>query len=330
MSAVSAPAPPGLDTGRRRFGRRGRAGAIYTYVLVVYGGIVRITGSGMGCGDHWPDCNGTLTPRLDLPTFIEFSHRILAAGLSLLTLWLVILAWRHRNDPALRGRGGLARPAFLAGTLIVVQVLLGAITVKLDLPAGITALHFVTALSLLATFANIAVRGGMFDGGLGSLRTDVARLSNVALFAAGIGLLVVTFGALTANVGMTGLFSPSGAAMACQGFPLCNGRLLPGGTPWVDIQWTHRMLAYLLFFYVFIAGVATIRRSAPPAVSAFVRASMALVVLQVIVAAGLVLMHLPEGFQILHLAVGAALWACLAFWAALARRVETPTLQFAR
>lgn len=330
MSAVSAPAPPGLDAGRRRFGRLGLAGAIYTYVLVVYGGLVRITGSGMGCGDHWPDCNGTLTPRLDLPTFIEFSHRILAAGLSLLTLWIVILAWRHRNDPALRGRGGLARPAFLAGTLIVVQVLLGAITVKLDLPAGVTALHFVTALTLLATFANMAVRGGMFDGGLAAMRTNAGRLSPVALIAAGLGLLVVTFGALTANVGMTGPVPPSGAAMACQGFPLCNGKLLPGGTPWVDIQWTHRMLAYLLFFYVFVAGIATLRRSAPPAVAAFARATMVVVVLQVIVAAGLVLMHLPEGFQVLHLAVGAGLWACLAFWAALARRVEAPATRFAR
>ncbi len=324
MSAVSAPAPSGHDTGRRRFGRLGLAGAVYTYVLVVYGGIVRITGSGLGCGDHWPDCNGTLTPRLDLPTFIEFSHRILAAGLSLLTLWIVILAWRHRDDPGLRGPGGLTRPAFLAGALIIVQVLLGAITVKLDLPAGVTALHFVTALTLLATFANIAVRGGIFDRGLAPRRPGDARLFPVALAAGTFALLVVTFGALTANVGMTGPFPPSGAAMACQGFPLCNGKLLPGGTPWVDIQWTHRMLAYLLFFYLFVAGIATLRRDAPRAIASFAYASMSLVVLQVIVAAGLVLMHLPEPFQILHLAVGAALWACLAFWTGLARRVEAP------
>ncbi|MEJ2679591.1 MAG: COX15/CtaA family protein [Gemmatimonadota bacterium] len=330
MSAASAPAPPGLDTGRRRFGRLGLAGVIYTYALVVYGGIVRITGSGLGCGDHWPDCNGSLAPRLDLPTFIELSHRVLAAGLSLLTLWVVILAWRHRKDPAVRGRGGMARPAYLAGLLIVVQVLLGAITVKLDLSAAVTALHFMTALALLAAFASMAVRGGMFDNGLAALHSHEGRLAPVALIAAGLGFIVITFGALTANVGMSGPLPPSGAAMACQGFPLCNGSLLPAGNSWVDIQWTHRMLAYLLFFDVLVAGVITLRRSAPRTIANFARASMGLVVLQVLVAAGLVLMHLPPAFQATHLAVGAALWACLTFWAALARRLEARTLSFTR
>ncbi|HKJ93192.1 MAG TPA: COX15/CtaA family protein, partial [Longimicrobiales bacterium] len=180
----------------------------------------------------------------------------------------------------------------------------------------------VTALSLLATFAVIAVRAGMFDGALATVRTASAPLAPVALITAAIGLLVVGFGALTANVGMTNLSGPGGAALACQGFPLCNGKLLPGATAWVDIQWTHRMLAYLLFFYTFVAGIASIRRAAPPAVATFAKAAMALVVLQVIVAAGLVLMHLPQGFRGLHLAVGAALWGCLAFWAALARRAD--------
>ena len=64
--------------------------------LIVLGGVVRITGSGMGCGDHWPLCNGEWFPPLDLPTMIEIGHRWAAALVSMVVL-------RHdcrRLDPA--------------------------------------------------------------------------------------------------------------------------------------------------------------------------------------------------------------------------------------
>ena len=54
------------------------AAAVATFLLIVFGGIVRITGSGMGCGDDWPLCNGHLIPPMDLPTMIEYGHRLAA------------------------------------------------------------------------------------------------------------------------------------------------------------------------------------------------------------------------------------------------------------
>lgn len=301
----------------------GLAGALYTYFLVVYGGVVRITGSGMGCGDDWPRCNGEVVPSMDLVTFIEYSHRVLAAGLSILTLWVVVSALRGRREPGIAGKGGLLRPALLAGILIILQVVLGAVTVKLELPAATTALHFMTAMALLATFAALAVRAGFFDNALAAAVNG--RFTGAAMSAAVFGFIVVAFGAMTANLGMEGPFPPSGAAMACQGFPLCNGELWPGGGSWVHTHWTHRLLAYLLFFHVLGAGMATVRKAAPAAVRGAAWASMVLVVLQVMVAAALVLMHLPDALQGLHLGVGAALWAALAFWAALARRADQRT-----
>src|SRR5215211_4003384 len=97
--------------------------------LIVLGGVVRITGSGMGCGDHWPRCHGEWFPPLDLPTLIESSHRWVAALVSILVFGVAAVALRrHRVEPALRN------PALLAAFLLVVQVLLGAVTVKLVLP----------------------------------------------------------------------------------------------------------------------------------------------------------------------------------------------------
>src|SRR4051812_5196346 len=111
-------------------------GAVLALGLIVLGGVVRITGSGMGCGDHWPRCDGEWFPPLDLPTMIEIGHRWAAALVSIVVLAVAAVGWsRHRSDPYLRN------PATLALGLLVVQVLLGAVTVKLALPAWIVITH---------------------------------------------------------------------------------------------------------------------------------------------------------------------------------------------
>ena len=117
------------------------------------GGVVRITGSGLGCGDHWPRCNGQWFPPLDLPTMIEIGHRWAAALVSAVVLSLAVAAWtRHRREPA------LLRPATLALVLLVVQVLLGAVTVKLALPPWVIITHLANAMVLLAILLLVALR----------------------------------------------------------------------------------------------------------------------------------------------------------------------------
>ena len=81
--------------------------AVYTYLLVVFGGIVRITGSGMGCGDDWPLCNGEWIPPFTFETVIENTHRLLAAGIGLVVLSVFGYPLFHRTSPAVSGRGGL-------------------------------------------------------------------------------------------------------------------------------------------------------------------------------------------------------------------------------
>src|SRR5206468_10470269 len=104
----------------RSFTRLAWLTAVCTYLLIVLGAIVRITGSGLGCGDHWPLCNGHLLPPLDdIGTVIEWSHRLVAALLSVLVLALAVMDWRR---------------SLLAVGLLVLQIGLGAVTVKLGLP----------------------------------------------------------------------------------------------------------------------------------------------------------------------------------------------------
>jgi len=268
-----------------RFTRLAWTAATFTYLLIILGGIVRITGSGLGCGEHWPLCNGKLLPPLDLPTMIEYAHRLVAAAVSVLVAGLAGYAsWlRRRAGSGDRYLPGIA--PYVALALLVVQVVLGAVTVKLRLPPWTVILHLGTAMLLLATLIVIA-KG----------TTDAPRSPGLCpgLVALVLGFVTVLFGALTANLG---------AATACLGFPLCNGQLVPAGNYLQHVQWTHRLLAYTLAGYVVWWAIRTKTRGAWCVV--------ALVALQVAVAASMVLLGLPQPLQAAHVAVGAAVWAAL-------------------
>src|SRR6185369_5254198 len=93
--------------------RTSLAALVVACLHLVFGAIVRISGSGMGCGDHWPKCNGYWFPPLNRPDLvIEVSHRYLASILVIAVLALVASAWRHRRHPIIGGPGGPLRTAY--------------------------------------------------------------------------------------------------------------------------------------------------------------------------------------------------------------------------
>src|SRR2546421_1269222 len=113
----------------RRFTRLARLAATCTYLLIVLGAIVRITGSGMGCGEHWPLCNGRLLPPLDVPTLIEYGHRLAAAAVSVLVAALAADAWGLGRGKGIGERGKWAGgPAHLGLAPPIPQIPLGALT----------------------------------------------------------------------------------------------------------------------------------------------------------------------------------------------------------
>src|SRR5713226_8758612 len=176
------------------------ATAVATYALVVLGGVVRVSGSGLGCPD-WPLCRGRLLPPLNLHAIIEYSHRTTASLTSLLVVLTAVFAWfawRHRRD--------IVIPATVALGLLAVQVVLGAITVRLELPPMIVLAHLATAMALLgavcvtAVAALLPVPAGAFD------RPSIAR---TRIAAAGTYLLILS-GSLVVGSGA------SGASGACD------------------------------------------------------------------------------------------------------------------
>jgi heme a synthase len=301
----------------RSFTRLAWSAAACTYLLILLGAIVRITGSGMGCGDHWPLCNGRLLPPLDLPTLIEYGHRLAAALVSVLVSGLAAYAWWLRRGAGSEERSSPSGAAYVALGLLIVQVLLGAVTVKLDLPPWTVILHLGTAMLLLATLI-VAARGphsltssaarGPHPLTPSPLRGEGERMARAGVVT--LGFVTVLLGALTANLG---------AASACLGFPLCNGQIVPDGNHLQYIQWTHRLLAYTLFGYSVWWAWRTRARAA--------WGVLALVTLQVAVAAAMVLLGLPRPLQALHVAVGAGVWAALVLAVSPPTPSEIPTLK---
>src|SRR5437868_8972529 len=197
------------------------ATAVVTYALVVLGGVVRVSGSGLGCPD-WPLCHGRLMPPLDLHAIIEYSHRTATVLATTLMVVTAVFAWLW-----LRRRRDVVTAATVALGLLVVQITLGAITVKLELPPIVVLVHLANAMALLGAVSVTAV-AALAPGSMSQATDTVSRRWAMAA-AAGTYLLIVS-----------GSLVVAGASGACDAWPLCGGgfSLAFDGRP--SIQILHR------------------------------------------------------------------------------------------
>jgi cytochrome c oxidase assembly protein subunit 15 len=282
---------------------------------LVFGAIVRISGSGMGCGDHWPKCYGRWFPPFDRPDLvIEVMHRYLATLLALAAAALVLAAWRRRAEPGVGGPGGVLRAAALALVLVISAALLGAVTVKLGNAPLATLGHWTVAMALAATLVAAIVRAGGFGGTAARLGGATSKAARGSFAAAALALLAVVMGGLTAKY--------PGAAVACQSFPLC-GTNPDVAAAAVHVQLTHRVLALALILHLVGLVIAFRKRGEAPVIRRAAVAALSLGVLQLLVAGAMIGMRLPPVLRSLHQATGVAVWIAafaLAYLARLASR----------
>lgn len=189
------------------------ATAFLTVGLIVFGAIVRVTDSGLGCGNQWPLCNGTIFPPLDnLTAWIEWLHRLFAALIGLFGLATLAVAIRAYRA------GRIQRLPFLAtvtaAVLFVIQSALGAIVVVLDLPPTSVTLHLGTAMLLLAALL-IAAIAAVYQPRRVATNDRVTALAYVTT---ALSFVIILTGALVRG---------SGATLACVDWPLCNGTVFP-------------------------------------------------------------------------------------------------------
>ena len=279
-----------------RFRYLALAAALATYLLIVIGGIVRVTGSGLGCPD-WPTCYGSWIPPLRADALIEYSHRLVAALTTPIILAAAYVAWRR-----LRTRRLISRPLGWAIGLLLVQALLGGVVVLLETPPNLVAVHLGVALVLLAVLIAAAVAAFMLhrNGKLPQRLVFRSRFASQSLVAlAGIFILLVS-GALVAV---------TGATAACEGWPLCNGQLIPQD-PWGWVHMGHRLLAGFMTIQVLLLLRHAWRTQRTQ--RGILSAATLMVVLffaQVLVGAVKVSSQFPTVLLGLHVATAAAVWA---------------------
>src|SRR5438128_1477768 len=279
------------------------ATALVTYALVVLGGVVRVSGSGLGCPD-WPLCHGRVLPPLDLHAIIEYSHRTTASLTSVLVVVTAVVAW-----VAWRNRRDLVIPATVAAGLLAVQVALGAVTVRLELPPMIVLAHLATATALLGAVCVTAI-AALMPTPAGAV--DAQSIARAQGAAAGTYLLILS-GSLVVG---------SGASGACDAWPLCGGgfRFAFEGSP--AIQLLHRGGAAVIGLLVVISLLSVLaRHRREPAVRATVALTLAALAFQVAVGAAVVTLHLPAALRGLHLALASAVWSGTVVLAVIARHL---------
>ncbi len=275
-----------------------------TLVLIVVGGVVRATDSGLGCPD-WPRCHGRWIPPSEYHAWIEWTHRFVASVVGALVVALAAAA-----VAAYRRTKTIAIPAVLAVGLVGGQALLGKETVERELPAAVVMAHLALALAILAVLVFVVVNAFETARPLpekpGAPDRCVIPDYGFAVFAAAGAAAVFV-------VLMTGAYvTGRNAGTAFSDWPLMGGQLIPDRGPLADIHFTHRLVAATVA--VVLASVAfqawrwQRRRTLVVATAVGV---FALYLAQVMLGAGQVWTGLSAPFVVAHLGTGALIWLAM-------------------
>lgn len=285
--------------------------------VVLWGAYVRATGSGAGCGRHWPLCNGEVVPRsAGIETLVELTHRV-TSGLALVAV-LAMAVWAYRIFPP---RHRVRFAATLSLVFIVIEALIGAGLVLLELVAenqSLARAYWMVA-HLLNTFILIGVLALTAWWASGGPPVRLREAGGPAR------LLALALAAVLA-VGVTGAIAALGDTL----FPadtLAQGlrdSFSPESHPLVRLRKLHPLLAVIAGAAV-VAVARTVARSRPsPATRRLAAAVAALYVTQLVAGAVNVALLAPVWLQLVHLLLADLLWIALVLLSARALASPAP------
>jgi heme a synthase len=271
------------------------------YLVLQMGALVTNTGSSQGCGEHWPLCKGTFMPEWDYAAIIEFSHRAVSGAAGLLTVLLMVwIWWRFPKERLLKWLS--AGAVFF----VIFQGLLGAAAVLWPQPKAVLALHFGISLICFSFTLLITVLLFRMD------RPAAQEPSAAALpgaFRRWVWLVVL----FNYGVVYLGAFvRHMKASLACMGWPLCNGELVPPIYGLTGVSFVHRLAAAVAVIMVVRAAVMANRYdSLRPGIRMIANLALVLILAQVVSGAFIALGYLNLMTQSIHTAIVSAYWGAL-------------------
>jgi cytochrome c oxidase assembly protein subunit 15 len=201
--------------------------AASTFVLLIAGGLVTSTGSGLAVPD-WPLSYGMLFPPMVGGILYEHGHRLIAGIVALMTVALAIWTWKRDSRATIR------RLALVAVLAVFLQALLGGLTVLFFLPTAISVGHFALASAFFCIVGSLALFTSPAWQRMNRRQTSSAFLRMLSLIAVGVVYVQMLLGAWMRH---------SGAGLAIPDFPLSYGTLVPSFTP-EALEGFNRTLIY--------------------------------------------------------------------------------------
>lgn len=255
--------------------------------LIVLGGSVRVMNAGLACPD-WPLCFGNLIPDFHPQVYFEFIHRVVAGTVSIVTIALQIILFRNKSVPSrLKVLGGLSL------ALLGSQVVLGGLTVLLQLKSGIVAAHLGIGTAFFAVLFWMSL----------DLQRLFGRPSALDLGEYGVGVRTwarLVLAAVYGQLLLGGLVASNYAALACTEFPKCQGEWFPPMIGAVGLHMLHRFGAYSVGLIV-VANALIMSRGPIKNISLMM---LGFVLLQICLGVANVIFYTPPLLAVLHLAVG--------------------------
>lgn len=305
-----------------RFAKFAWAVLVWNVIVVLWGAFVRATGSGAGCGNHWPLCNGEVVPASpQVETLIELSHR-LTSGVALIGV-LVLLIWAFRAFPR---RHPVRYGAVVSAVFILTESLVGAGLVVFGWVAEDTSAEraLVVSIHLFNTFllvASLAVTAWWAS----DHRPIALPGRSWIVWALRVGLLGVLV------IGITGAITALGdtlfpAASLAEGL---RQDMDPSQHFLIQLRVYHPLLSILVGVYLLVVTRVLRSQDTSPTVDRLGRILSIVIVVQLAAGFVNVLLLAPVWMQIVHLLLADLVWISLVLLSASVAAVPVPKFEWA-
>ncbi len=297
----------------RNYGKGGRlifrvlavASLVAAFAQVTLGGIVRVTGSGLGCPD-WPLCHGQIIPPFDFATLLEYSHRLSASLLGVLVLGTTIIVlsrYRHIRW----GKNSI----LTALALVFVAAILGGATVLTELAWWLRLIHLgvaEVAVGALVIAVVVSWRVGVAKQDDSGTRVEAGTIKLIIAALVGVFLLILSGSYIVG----------AGYGSSCGTWPLCNGSLFPEGRAYIE-HMGHRYFAAIIGLLVLaVAYKAWQARFRLPSMGWSGALLFLAFAAQILVGAFTVWLGFTPEIKAIHLSMATLVWIALVFVAGLA------------